>query len=131
MVRSLIPWSGFARPLWDFRQEMDQLFDRFFTDGGEVPARMFSPRTDVAETEDAYEVTLEMPGLKPEDFHVELKNDEVWITGEKKAEREQKGKAWHRSERFYGQFQRVIPLSTPVDEEKVQADYRHGVLTLT
>jgi HSP20 family protein len=131
MVRSLIPWSDFSRPLLDLRREMDSLFDRFFSDADELPVRSFSPRTDVAETDDAYEVTLEMPGCNPEDFNVEIKNGELWITGEKKEEQEKKGRTWHRTERFYGQFRRVIPLTMPIDESGVQAEYLHGVLRLT
>jgi HSP20 family protein len=83
---------------------------------------------NVAETETAYEVTLELPGMKPEEFKVELKDRDLWITGEKKEEKEEKGKTFHRIERSYGEFRRVIPLPGEVAEEKIAAEYKEGVL---
>lgn len=133
MVRgNLVPWQGFTRPLFDFRREMDQMFDRFFGEAqAESAAPMFAPRINLAETDEAYELSVELPGMQPEDFHVELKNGELWISGEKKLESESQNKTWHRVERFYGQFRRVIPLATAVDEEKIEAEYRQGVLRLS
>jgi HSP20 family protein len=132
MVRSLVPWTEWSRPLWDFRREMDSLFERFFSETPELPApRAFVPRTDIAETDDAYEIMVEIPGVKPEDFNIELKNGELWITGEKKEEHEREGRTWHQVERFYGQFRRVIPLTMPVEQDRVQAEYTHGVLKVT
>jgi HSP20 family protein len=113
-----------------FRHEMDRLMDRFFhTDGGEVG--WFSPRTNLAETESCYEVSLDLPGMKAEDVNIELRDNELWITGERKEEKEEKGKAYHRIERQYGQFRRVIPLATPVEGDKVSAEYKDGVLRIT
>jgi HSP20 family protein len=83
---------------------------------------------NVAETEERYEVTVELPGMKPEEFQVELKNGQLWISGEKKEEREEKGKTFHRVERRYGEFRRVIPLPTPVEEGRIEAQYKDGVL---
>jgi HSP20 family protein len=71
------------------------------------------------------------PGLKPEEFDVELKDNQLWITGERKQEEEQHGKTWHRIERHYGQFRRVIPLETAVEAEKVAAEYTDGVLRIS
>jgi HSP20 family protein len=111
---------------------MDQLMEQFFgtEDGGrQLPA--FAPRTNVAETDEQYEVTLDLPGMKPEEFNIELKENQLWITGERKQEHEEKGKTWHRVERSWGQFRRVIPLDSPVNAEAVKADYKDGVLHLT
>jgi HSP20 family protein len=132
MVRgNLIPWQDFGRPFYDLRREMDQVFNRFFGEGeAEAATPTFAPRANIAETDEAYEVSVELPGMKPEDFHVEMKNGELWITGEKKLEEESQGKTWHRVERFYGQFRRVIPLAVAVDEDKIDAEYRSGVLRL-
>lgn len=131
MVRGLVPWTEFSRPLVDLRHEVDTLFDQFFKGGSDAPApQVFAPRTNFCEAEDHYEVTVELPGMKAEDFHIELKEGELWVTGEKKFEEAQQGKTWHRMERYYGQFRRVIPLATAVDEEKIEAEYKHGVLTL-
>lgn len=134
MTRMLVPWQ-FQSPrlLEGFRHEMDHLFDEFFGSEGRpagTPA-LYAPRTNLAETENEYEVTLDLPGLKPEEFNVELKDNQLWITGERKEEHEQDGKTWHRVERHYGQFRRVIPLETAVEAEKVAAEYKDGVLRIT
>lgn len=141
MSRSLMPWTARALSPWDvrgpawfdsLRREMDQLFNQFFgaEDGGES-LQMFAPRTNVAETEKHYEITVDLPGLKPEEFNVELKEGHLWITGERKQETEEKGKTYHRVERFFGQFRRVIPLGGDVDAEKIAAEYKDGVLRIT
>lgn len=91
----------------------------------------FTPTTDVVETDKAFEVTVDLPGMKPEELAIELKNGQLWINGEKKEEKEEKGKTYHRMERYYGSFQRVVPLPTAVDEEKIAADYKQGVLRVT
>jgi HSP20 family protein len=131
MARSLVPFGGdISRTLSGFRREMDSLFDHFFReDESNWPVR-FSPRTNVAETENEYEVTVELPGMKAEDFDVEILNGQLVIRGEKKHDTEEKNKTYHRVERYYGEFQRVIPLATAVDEKKVSAQYTDGVLRI-
>jgi HSP20 family protein len=141
MARAMTPWRGGPRnlTLWDmplprwfenFRREMDELFEQFFGPeaGREMP--VFAPRTNLAETEKEYEITVDLPGLKPEDFSVELKDNCLWITGERKQEHQEEGKTYHRIERVYGQFRRVIPLEAPTDPEKIQAEYKDGVLRI-
>jgi HSP20 family protein len=130
MVRGLVPWSGLPQPFDTLRREMDTLFDRYLGWDGGRSMTMFEPPADVAETEDAYEVTVELPGLKADDFNVEIKEGDLWITGQKRDEREEKGWNYHRVERHYGEFRRVIPLATPVDAEKVEAHYKDGVLSI-
>ncbi len=128
MVRSLTEWtSQLPRRL---EGDVENLFERFF---GPVERPLmnfdgFVPRTNVAETEDEFEVTVELPGMEPEGFDVELKEKSLWISGEKKEEREEKGKTYHRIERHHGEFRRVIPLPTMVDESKITAEYTDGVL---
>jgi HSP20 family protein len=85
---------------------------------------------NLAETENHYEVTVELPGMKPEEFNVELRNGELWITGERKEEKEEKGKTWHRMERRYGEFRRVFRLPLAVEAEKVTAEYKEGILRI-
>jgi len=140
MVRALTPWRpGGGLVPWDmrvprlfedFRREMDELFQNFFgsEQAGETP--LFAPRTNLAETDKAYEITVDLPGMRPEEFNVELKDGQLWITGERKHEAEEKGKTYHRIERAYGQFRRVIPLDQNVDPDKVSAEYKDGVLRI-
>jgi HSP20 family protein len=114
-------------------REFENLMERFF---GPEENRWLGwptsvPPANVAETEENVEVTVELPGMKPEEVHVEFKNGELWISGERKAETEEKGKAFHRVERSYGEFRRVIPMPAAVNEEKIEAEYREGVLRIT
>jgi HSP20 family protein len=85
-------------------------------------------QANVAETETGFEVTLELPGMKPEEFHVEFRDGALWITGEKKEEHEKQGKTYHRLERRYGEFRRVFRLPVAVNEEMVTAEYKEGIL---
>jgi HSP20 family protein len=136
MVRSLVPWSGNAlRPFESLRREMDNLFDRIWTDGGNDrnwnSLEVFNPQANIAETENTYEVSLELPGMKPEEVTVELKDGQLWISGEKKEEHEENDKRYHSIERRYGRFQRVMNLGGAVDEEHIDASFKDGVLTVT
>lgn len=141
MTRALTPWVGGSRlaspwdlasPRWfeNFRHEMDHLFEQFFGPETGRDAVLFAPRTNVAETDKEYEISVDLPGLKPEDFNVELKEGSLWITGERKEERQEEGKTYHRIERTYGQFRRVVPLDVPVEADKVRAEYKDGVLRI-
>ena len=131
MVGSLTQWRPrLPKPLNRLEREMEHLMGRFLGsfDGDWDLMEDFSPRTNVAETEEGYEITVELPGMKPEEFNIDLRKHELWINGERKSEEEEKGKTYHRVERRYGEFRRVIPLPSEVDEDKVQAEYHDGVL---
>lgn len=128
MVRSLIPTERLPRTLAQMEREMERLLKRFWEPEDGLFTTRFWPETNVVETDTGFEVTVELPGMKSEDFHVELRGGELWITGEKKEEKEEKGKTYHRVERHFGEFQRVIPLPKSADEDKVEAQYTDGVL---
>jgi HSP20 family protein len=133
MLRELVPWTArFPRVLADVDDDFGRMMNRFFgeTEGWGDMMR-FTPRVDVAETEKSVEVTVELPGVKASDFHVEMLDKGLWITGEKKEEKVEKGKAFHRVERRHGEFQRLIPLPTGADREKVDAEFKDGVLHVT
>ena len=130
MSRALLPWSNWTPGLFDdFGKEVNRLMDRFY-DGENGESRFFAPRVNIAETDKAYEVTVDLPGMKSEEFNIEFKDGQLWITGERKHEEEEKGKTYHRIERRYGQFLRVIALGADVDVDNVDANYRDGVLML-
>lgn len=134
MFRSLIPVSRrFPGTFVRMENDLGSLMDRFFNVDEELwaPTEAFNPRTSVAETEKAIEVSVELPGMKAEDFNVEVHGDELWISGEKKEEHEESGKTFHRVERRYGKFQRTIGLSSDVDAEKIVAEYKDGLLKVT
>ena len=135
MVRSLIPWKemlpGIPGTFSRFEEEMDRMMEGVF--GRREPVwipEKFVPRTDLVETESELTVTVDLPGLKPEEVKLELREGALWVTGERKEEKEEKGKTFHRIERFYGTFRRVIALPTTVNEEKVEAEFHDGVLTV-
>jgi HSP20 family protein len=132
MTRGLRPWRGTGiRPLDDLYKEMDSLVQHFFADdSGSNGGREFLPSINVAENENGYEVSVDLPGMKPEDVSVELHENQLTIAGKREAEAEQTGKTFHRIERRYGEFRRVITLPTPVDEGKIAADYQNGVLNV-
>jgi len=117
---------------YNFRKEMDQLFDRFFTGenggGTQENAMSWSPRLNLSETESGYEVSVDLPGLKPEEVNVELRNGDLWITGERKSQSESKDKTWHRVESYYGEFRRGVRLGDDVNAEHVSAEFNDGVL---
>jgi HSP20 family protein len=130
MSRALSPWSHWTPVLFeDLGKEMNRLLSHL-GDAENGESRSFAPRIDIAETDKSYEVSLDLPGMKSDDFNIEFKDGQLWISGERKQQAEEKGKTFHRVERYHGQFRRVITLGTDVDAEKVEATYRDGVLKL-
>ena len=131
MFGTLVPRvERLPRPLVRFEREMGNLMERLFNPEEGRWLVGFVPAANVAETETGYEVTIELPGMKPEEFKVELKNGELWVTGEKREEKEEKGRTFHRVERTYGEFCRAIPLPGEVAEAKIEAEYKEGVLKI-
>jgi HSP20 family protein len=123
------PWAHWPPGLLDdFRKELGRLVEGVFE--GDESARMFAPSADMVETESGYEVAIDLPGVQPQDVQIEIKEGQLWISGERKEETEQKGKNVYRVERRFGKFRRVIPLGANVDVEKVEARCKDGVLAV-
>ena len=132
MLGSLTTNGGRLTRFPRFEEEMEGLMNRFFGPEPWWPvAEGFTPRANLAEAENEYEVTVELPGLKPEEVNVEMKNGELWITGEKHEEQEEKGKTYHRIERRSGSFRRAFHLPTALKEEAIEAKFENGVLRVT
>jgi HSP20 family protein len=91
----------------------------------------FVPEANVLETEKAVEVTLDLPGMKPEDVKLEVRDGRLCVSGEKREEKEEKGETFHRIERRSGSFLRAIPLPARVDDAKAEAKFAEGVLKVT
>ena len=108
------------------------LFETFWRDFGlsSLLRDELTPRVDVVESEDAVTVTAELPGVKPEEVELTVEGDMLTLRGEKREEKEQKEKNYHRVERRYGSFTRSIHLPSSVDAEKVSAHAKDGVLTI-
>jgi HSP20 family protein len=125
------------RPFENLRREVDRLFEDF--DGGHwrSPFRRIeaafgaTPAVDVTETDKAYEITAELPGMDEKNIDVKLANGVLTIKGEKQDEKEEKQKDYYVRERSYGSFERSFQVPDGVDAEKIEANFRKGVLTLT
>lgn len=130
--------SAIANPIERFRHEFDDLLGRFFGEPAAVPhtgmMNIFGPTTfpqiDIVESDDKITVRAEVPGMKPEDVHIDVTGNILTLRGEKKAEREEKKKDYRYSERQYGSFARSIQLPSSVDAAKVDATYKDGVLNI-
>ncbi len=132
MLRSLIPWrERFPATFSRFENEMEDLMERYFGNGEEWGMSRFTPSLNVTESDQGYEVTVEVPGLKPEEVNVEVVEGNLQISGEKKEEQEEKGKTFHRIERRHGEFRRVVQLPGTVEQDKVEAKYENGILKIT
>jgi HSP20 family protein len=91
----------------------------------------WAPRVDIAETDKEFSIKAEIPDVKKEDVKVLVDNGILTIKGERKQEKEEKGKKFHRVERFYGSFTRSFTLPDNVDESKIEASFKDGMLNLT
>jgi HSP20 family protein len=130
MNLNLIPWRSEGPGLSTLRREMDRLFEDFAGNGGRE-AEKWAPSMDVSETPEALVVKAEVPGVDPKEVEISVSGDTLTLKGEKKEEKEEKGKTWHRVERSYGSFFRSMTLPTPVDPDRITAESRDGVLTIT
>jgi HSP20 family protein len=132
MVARIVPCHSRAANVLDtFRREVDHFMNRFAgTEDDPAVSQFFSPETNFAETEKQYEITLDLPGVKPDDFNLEFDDGQLWITGERKEEEEVKGKTYHRVERNYGRFRRGVSLGPDIDADNIEATYKDGVLTV-
>ena len=128
--RSVATW--FRRgPLENLREEMEGLFSRAFgEDTGLLPLDRIVPSLDLAETDGAVEVRMDIPGMEAKDIDIQVNGNLLTISGERKEEREEKGKTYHRVERRVGSFSRTVTLPSPVKEAAVDAQYRNGTLTV-
>ena len=120
--------NGLAR----LNHEIDDLFDCFFR----RPDRLFSghkawPAIDVAEEDNTIVVRAEVPGCKAEDIDISVFNNKLTISGEKKLAEEKKEKGYYHVESSYGSFRRELTLPTDVDQKKIDAECKDGVLSIT
>ena len=131
--RSLLPTTDRFTGMFDqMENEMRDLMEGFWgADGGQLATMKFIPSVDFVEGETEFNVTVDLPGLKPEEVKVELKGESLWITGERKEEKEEKDKTFHRVERSYGEFRRVLPLPSAVKEGEIEAKVTDGVLKIS
>ena len=118
------------RSAWDLQDE----FNRFFEDfglGSAVAQEDFSPAMDIRETDEAYIVEADVPGIKREDVKIEINDDVLTIKGERKVEQEENKKDYRRIERQYGSFRRSVSIPSGIQHDAVEAKFDDGVLRVT
>ena len=125
-------WDPF-RDVVSLREAMNSLLQDSFVRPGSAmaPAAHGGFPIDVSESENDYVIHAQLPGVKPEEVQITVHGDTVLIRGELKAAEEKKGQTWHLRERRFGAFQRAVSLNAPIDADKANAQFEHGVLTLT
>ncbi len=142
MTTSLIPGrtsrglsSFFGRdPFRAMRDEMDDMLSRFTEgwNGDGSPAEMMRiPSLDLSEADNELQITMDLPGVKPDEIDVNVTGNTIRISGEHKEEKEEKGRTFHRIERRTGSFCRSVNLPCDVKEDKAAAEYKDGVLRIT
>ncbi len=130
---AIVRWEPF-RDLLTSQREFDRLFKEAFSPMSgetEVSTRSWAPPVDIYETEDAIVLKAELPGIDPKDVEVRVEDNTLYLKGERKYEKEIKEQNYHRVERSYGSFARSFSLPNSIDAEKVKAEYKDGLLTLT
>ena len=129
---TLVRWDPF-RELEDMSERLNRVFSRpaLRNNGKEsMTVADWMPTVDISETDGEYLIKAELPEVKKEDVKVTVENGVLTLQGERRQEREEKGKKYHRVERSYGSFVRSFTLPESVDEGGVKAEYKDGVLNL-
>ncbi|MCK9296268.1 MAG: Hsp20/alpha crystallin family protein [Desulfobulbaceae bacterium] len=137
------PADRLPGPFVQLQREMDRLFADFFTGFGSAPFRyegffpgpltsgLLKPTLDIGANDREYTISVEVPGVDQKDVKIEITNNTLTIRGEKRQETEEKEKNFYRMERSYGSFQRTLSLPEDADQEKINAVFKNGVLTVT
>lgn len=134
-MKGLIPWRKREQRIANFRKEYDDLFSRFFDDAPFAFPKRFSeeswyPTMDMSEGEKDIIIKAEIHGVEQKDIEVSLDGRILTIKGEKKLEKEESDERYHRVESHFGSYKRTIELPADVDESKVEARYKNGVLKI-
>lgn len=146
-LEKLTPWNWFKKegegggeylpatrrddPFARMHREMDRMFEDFF--GRAAPGGaglMLKPSVDISESRKAYKISLEVPGIEADDIDLHVEDDTLVVSGEKRQESEDDDEGFHRIERSYGQFRRVLTLPDDADAEHIEADFKNGVLKI-
>ena len=125
---ALVGWDP-VRRLDTFQSDIDSVFDAFFDPrpANGATAR-WVPAMDLAETDEHLVLTVDLPGIAKDDVTIEVKDDVLTVSGERKAEHEERKDGYHRVERAYGSFSRSLSLPQGIDADQVEANFDKGVL---
>lgn len=126
-------------PFWEMARDMAMLWNRMdqmvgqpllATPGEGLTGTAWLPRVDITEDEKEYLVKAELPGVKKEEIKVTVRDGNLTISGERKAEKEEKGRRYHRLERTYGGFERSFVLPGDAEASKITSEFKEGVLNV-
>jgi HSP20 family protein len=145
-IRDLIPWKKESKEMianqpfdsgsiTDLRTRIDQMMDNFWNDPFDFPfstnrENFLYPQIDLSETEKEFTIITDLPGLTENDIEILAHSHSVKIRGNKETSKEEKNRTYHLTERNRGSFSREISLSEEIDESKVEANIKNGVLTI-
>lgn len=127
----VIKYTPFQGDLEDFPTGLRLFQDSISRLFGEPASRPWSPAVDIFETENELVLKADLPDVDPKNVGIQLENGTLTLKGERKFDEQKNGRGFHRIERSYGSFVRAFSLPETVDGEKVKADYKNGVLTVT
>jgi len=144
--KDILPWESGSKevakpedhPFFSLHKQMNEMFENFEKNFGldwpkmpETDTGLWRVDMDISESDHDYTLEAELPGLKPNDVEIKVEGNMLRITGEKKQEEEKKNKTWRRIERRYGSFQRMLQLPPEADVDRIDADFKDGVLKIT
>lgn len=117
--------------VWGLQSDINRLFDAFMSPFERTEIKNpVSPKLDIAELKDKFEIKAELPGMDEKDINLSIEDGVLTISGEKKAETEQKDKGYYLKECSYGSFSRAVRLPDNIADEKIQANFKKGVLVI-
>jgi len=124
------------RSVNDLQREIDRMFGRFFPsleqdDESPSSQAVWAPRTDLVETDDSYRLQLDVPGMSKDELNINVKDNQLTVSGERKSERTEESEEYVRVERSFGQFYRSFSLPRTVNANDIRASYDSGVLTIS
>ncbi len=125
--------NGLVRsPFTELQRELNRLFERALpTETSGEEGLMWAPRVDLSETEDAYVIRIDLPGVKKEDITINYQDGTLTVSGERKLEKKEEGENFLHVERVYGRFLRTFTFPKEINPDKISAEYKDGVLVIT
>ena len=127
---NLIRWNVYPE-MSILQRQMNRIFNEASHNAGEAEANGWSPDTDIYETESNLVLQADLPGFNVEDIDIVVENSVLTIRGERQFDAKARSEGYHRMERSYGKFSRSFTLSSRVDAQNIQANYKNGVLSIT
>lgn len=128
----LVKWQNPVRNLFSVNNDLNNFFGDFFDNRlGEREEMQISPRVNIEENENEWTISAELPGVTKDDIKVNFQDGILTLSGEKKLEKEEKDKNYHRIERSYGKFSRSLRITNSIVVDKIDAQFKDGILSIT